>query len=140
LLHDTDGSLNIPLVGGEEVRVPEADKVYVFGNVKVPGALPVHDDTETTVLKVLAQCQGLTAFPTKLAYVYRLKPGTKEREEIVIPLHNIVKRTSPDVALLPNDVLYVPDATGKRVTVTTLEKMAEIGGSTLSGMLIWGKL
>jgi polysaccharide export outer membrane protein len=140
LLHDTDTSLNIPLVGGEEVRVPEADKVYVVGNVKVPSALPVHDDTETTVLKALAQCQGLTAFPTKQAYVYRLKSGTKEREEITIPLHDIIKRSSPDVALLPNDVLYIPDATGKRVTMTTLEKLAEIGGSTLSGMLIWGKL
>jgi polysaccharide export outer membrane protein len=140
LLHDTDPSLNIPLVGGEEVRVPEADKVYVVGNVKVPSALPVHDDTETTVLRVLAQCQGLTSFPTKQAYVYRLKPGTKERQEITIPLHDIIKRSSPDVALLPNDVLYIPDATGKRVTLTTLEKLAEIGGSTLSGMAVWGRL
>ncbi len=140
LLHDTDPSLNIPLVGGEEVRVPEADKVYVVGNVKVPSALPVHDDTETTVLKVLAQCQGLTAFPTKQAYVYRVKPGTNERQEITIPLHEIVKRSSPDVALLPNDVLYIPDATGKRITMTALVKLAEIGGSTVSGMAIWGKL
>jgi polysaccharide export outer membrane protein len=140
LLHDTDPSLNIPLVGGEEVRVPEADKIYVVGNVKIPSALPVHDDMETSVLRVLAQCQGLTSFPTNQAYVYRLKPGTKEREEIVIPLHNIVKRTAPDVALFANDVLYIPDATGKRVTITIIEKLAEIGGSTLSGMAVWGRL
>jgi polysaccharide biosynthesis/export protein len=140
LLHDTDPSLNIPLVGGEEIRVPEADKVYVVGNVKVPSALPVHDDTETTVLKVLAQCQGLTSFSTKQAYVYRIKPGTKERQEITVPLRDIVKRSAPDVALLPNDVLYIPDATGKRITLTTLEKLAEIGGSTLSGMAVWGRL
>jgi polysaccharide biosynthesis/export protein len=140
LLHDTDSTLNIPLMGGEEIQVPEADKIYVVGNVKLPSALPVHDDMETTVLKVLAQCQGLTAYATNQAYVYRVKPGTKEREEIVIPLRNIVKRTAPDVALFANDVLYIPDATGKRVTLTTLEKLGEIGGSTLSGMAIWGRL
>lgn len=52
LIDATDPALNIKLYGGEEIRVPEAGKVYVVGNVKQPGALAVHHETETTVLKV----------------------------------------------------------------------------------------
>ncbi|MDP9055650.1 MAG: polysaccharide biosynthesis/export family protein [Acidobacteriota bacterium] len=139
LLAGKDPSLNLVLKGGEEIRVPEAEKVYVVGNVKMPGAIPVHDDVSTTVLRVLAQCQGLTPFSTKDAVVYRLKPGSTEREEISIHLSLIIKRKAPDAALLPNDVFYVPDATGKRVSLTALGKLGDLGGSTLSGMAVWSR-
>jgi polysaccharide export outer membrane protein len=139
LMHGADPTSNMLLTGGEEIRVPEADKIYVVGDVKMPSAVPIHEDTESTVLKVLAQCQGLAPYPQKEAFVYRTKPGTKEREEITIPLRLIVQRKSPDVTLLPNDVLYVPEAVGKRLTMAALEKISELGGATASGMAIWSK-
>ena len=51
LLDAADPALNIVLNGGEEIRIPEGGKVYVVGNVKVPGAFPMGDGTETTVLQ-----------------------------------------------------------------------------------------
>ncbi len=38
LMTGSDPGLNVPLEGGEEIRVPEARKIYVVGNVKKPGA------------------------------------------------------------------------------------------------------
>ena len=54
LIDAADPTLNISLIGGEEVRVPEVGRVYVIGNVKQPGAFAVQDGVESTVLKMLA--------------------------------------------------------------------------------------
>ena len=45
-----DPAANIKLTGGEEVRVPEAGRIFVVGNVKKPGAFAVRDGAETSVL------------------------------------------------------------------------------------------
>jgi polysaccharide export outer membrane protein len=43
LIDNADPELNIALYGGEEIRVPEAGRVFVVGNVKKPGAYAVQD-------------------------------------------------------------------------------------------------
>ena len=45
-MDSSDPTLNIELEGGEEVRVPEAGRVYVVGNVKKPGAYLIKDGAE----------------------------------------------------------------------------------------------
>ena len=75
LIDNADPALNVMLHGGEEVLVPEALKIYVVGNVKKPGAYPVRNDEETTILQLLALSEGLTPYSAKVAYVYRRSPG-----------------------------------------------------------------
>jgi hypothetical protein len=58
LIDEADPELNIRLEGGEEIRVPEAGRVYIVGNVKRPGAFPIKDSAETSGLKVLALTEG----------------------------------------------------------------------------------
>ena len=70
------------LYGGEEIRVPEAGKVFVVGNVKKPGAYPVQDVSDTTVLKMLALAEGLMPFAAKQAFIYRREAGTVSKNEI----------------------------------------------------------
>ena len=48
-------------------------------------------------------------------------------------------RKSPDVALLPNDILYIPDNVTKRNTIGALEKALGFGTTTASGLLVWGR-
>jgi polysaccharide export outer membrane protein len=122
LINAADPALNIVLTGGEEVRVPESGKVYVIGNVKMPGAYPVGDGTESTVLQMLALSQGLMPFAAKEAYIYR-REGNGSKNEIPIPLTKIMERKAADTPLLANDILYVPDNKGRRMTLGALEKM-----------------
>jgi polysaccharide export outer membrane protein len=126
LIDAADPALNIDLSGGEEVRVPESGKVYVIGNVKMPGAYPMGDGTESTVLKMLALSQGLMPYATKEAYIYR-REGNGSKNEIPIPLNKIMERKAPDTPLLANDILYVPDNKGRRMTLGALEKMLILG-------------
>lgn len=129
LIKDADASVNIPLFGGEEIRVPEAGKVYVVGNVKQPGVLTLHDGEDLTVLKVLALSQGLLPFATKTAFVYRREGGTGGKTELTIPLDRIVHRKSPDFIFKENDIFYIPDNKRRRLTMTTLDRIAMFGGT-----------
>ena len=139
LIDQADPELNIKLYGGEEVRVPEVGKVYVLGNVKKPGAFPVRDATDTTVMKTLALAEGLAPFASKVAYVYRPADGGR-KNEIPIELQQIIDRKSPDVPLLANDVLYVPDNKRRRTATTALEKTIGFAVATISGVLIYSTI
>jgi len=133
-----DPESNLKLTGGEEIRVPEAGKVFVVGNVKKPGSFPVQDGAETSVLKVLALAEGLAPFAGKQAYIYRREAsGTKN--EIPIELSRIMDRKAPDATLLANDVLYIPDNHGKRLGLAALEKILMFGSTAGATALIYGR-
>jgi polysaccharide export outer membrane protein len=137
LIDDADPALNIRLYGGEEIRVPPAGRVYVIGNVKKSGAFPITDGNDTTVMKVIALSEGLLPYANKEAFIYRREAGKNQRGEIPIQLGRILDRKAPDVALQANDILYIPDNKGKRLTAQTIDRLAGFGASTASGVLIW---
>ena len=130
-------ALNIKLNGGEEIRVPEVSKIYIVGNVKTPGAFPVQDGSDTTVFQMLALSGGLTPYSGKEAFIYR-REAAGGKNEISVPLEKIMKRQAPDVPLTANDILYVPDRSGKRVALAALEKIIMFGSGVGVGALTYG--
>jgi polysaccharide export outer membrane protein len=137
LIDAADPALNIPLTGGEEIRIPEAGRFFVVGNVKKPGAYPIQDGRESSVLKALAVAEGLEPFATNEAYVYR-REASGSKNEIAIPLKQIMQRKAPDVALLANDILYIPDNAGRRLKMSVLEKVLLFGGTAGATALVYG--
>jgi polysaccharide export outer membrane protein len=136
LIDNADPSLNVLLHGGEEVLVPEALKIYVVGNVRKPGAYPVRNDEGTTILQLLALSEGLTPYSAKVAYVYRRAPGGT-KTEVPVELAKIMKRKAPDVPLEANDILYIPDNKGQRLTAQTIDRLAGLGTATATDYIIW---
>ncbi|MGD0869523.1 MAG: polysaccharide biosynthesis/export family protein [Bryobacteraceae bacterium] len=139
LIDSADPDANLRLTGGEEVRVPEAGRVFVVGNVKKPGAFVVRDGSETSVLKLLALAEGLVPFASKQAYIYRTE-GSGPKNEIPIELNKIMDRKAADAALLPNDVLYIPDNRGRRIGMAALEKILAFGSTAGATALIYGQV
>lgn len=121
LIDHADPELNLRLRGGEQIRVPEAGRVYVVGNVKKPGAFVIHDASETTVLRAISLSEGLLPFTAENAYIYRTEGGSAGKNQIPIDLKKILDRKAPDVALLPNDVLFIADRSGRRGLIHALE-------------------
>jgi polysaccharide export outer membrane protein len=138
LIDSADPDANLKLVGGEEIRVPEAGKVFVVGNVKKPGSFPVQGGPDSSVLKMLAAAEGLSPFAGKQAYIYR-REASGSRNEIVIELSKIMARKEPDAALLPNDVLYVPDNHNKRLAMAALERVLLFGSTAGATALLYGR-
>jgi polysaccharide export outer membrane protein len=135
LIDDADPELNLKLSGGEVIRVPEVGHIYVVGNVKKPGAFPVQDGADTTVLQMLALAEGLGPFPGKQAYIYRREGGAKN--EIPVALDKIMARKSPDVPLTADDILYITDNKGRRLGMAALEKVLLLGGSLGAAALVY---
>jgi polysaccharide export outer membrane protein len=86
---------------------------------------------------MIALSEGLSPYYTKEAYIYR-QEGAGNKNEIPVPLEKIMQRKAPDVPLVANDILYIPDNKGKRVTLGTLEKMVGIGGALgAAALYVW---
>jgi polysaccharide biosynthesis/export protein len=136
LMSGANPELNFPLTGGEEIRVPEARKIYIVGNVRKPGAISVRDAAGMTVLKVLAVAEGLAPYASKTAYIYRgADPVMKQ--ELAIELDKILERKAPDIALQADDIMYIPDNKTRRNAMTVIDRVTGFGASTASGILIW---
>jgi polysaccharide export outer membrane protein len=137
LINEADPAVNIKLTGGEEIRVPEVSKIYVVGNIMKPGAYPVQNGSETTVLQILALTEGLAPFANKNAFIYR-REANGNKNEIPVQLDKILQRKSPDVPLIANDIFYIPDNRGKRIGVKAIEAIVGFGTGAGSTALVYG--
>lgn len=97
-LENGEVSQNVRLVSGDTIFVLRAENVYVFGQVKSPGAYPLRQKT-TSVLQALALAGGVTdRGSTNRIQIVRTVDGKKE--EIRAQLSDIV---------LPRDTIVVPE-------------------------------
>lgn len=97
-LQSGDLSNNIPLRDGDTIVVPRAEMVYVFGQVRNPGAYPLQAQ-ETTVMQALALAGGVTdRGATGRIKVVRLVEG--EKKEMKVKLGDLVQ---------PGDTIVVPE-------------------------------
>lgn len=135
LLDNADPALNVQLHGGELVRVPEAGRVFVVGDVKKPGSYFITGGSQSSIMKALALSEGLGDHAGHTAYIYRQEGGAAGRNELLVPLKKILDRKSPDVALDANDILYIPDSSGRRISAKVLETMVGAGSIVGSAAL-----
>jgi polysaccharide biosynthesis/export protein len=134
LLDSGDSKYNVPLVGGDVVTVPRAGVVYAVGAVQHPGGFVMQSDRHAlTVLKVLSLAGGLsTTAKGGNAVILRQPPGGQQREQLPVDLKKILALKTEDVSLRQNDILYVPDSTGKHA----LRRSAEIAIAIATGVAI----
>lgn len=99
---------------GDVITLPEAKEAYVVGNVLRPGPVVLRDD-HLTVSRAVAMVGG-TMPDTKQEKVRIVRQETNGvSREFFVDLNAIKKHQAEDVALLPNDIVEVPVAGGKRV-------------------------
>jgi polysaccharide export outer membrane protein len=100
------------LEAGDIVTVPEADQVYVVGNVFMPLTIALREPI--TLTRAIAMAGGLKQDTKKdKIRVLRQEPGSSVRKEITVDLYAIEKKRSQDLALAPNDIIDVPTSAGK---------------------------
>jgi polysaccharide export outer membrane protein len=107
-----DPKSNPYLEAGDIITVPEADQVYVVGNVFMPLTISLKEPI--TLTRAIAMAGGLKQDTSKdKIRVLRQEPGTSTRKEITVDLTAIEKKRSEDLALLPNDIVDVPTSASK---------------------------
>jgi polysaccharide export outer membrane protein len=107
-----DPKLNIALEPGDVVNVP-VDKmvtIYVFGQVKNPGALQVKRSSLPTLTQAIAQAGGFTDRANRKRVQIRRKDASGKELEINVNVRDVLKGKIRDVPLLVNDTIYVPES------------------------------
>ena len=100
---------NIELQPGDTVIVAKAGIVYVLGEVYRPGGYISNSRGGFTVLQVMAAAGGPTrvAAEGKTIMMRRKENGL---QGIPVPLGKMLRGKQSDVAVLPDDILYVPSS------------------------------
>jgi polysaccharide biosynthesis/export protein len=112
-LNDTlrgDVRANPYVEAGDIVTIPEAAQVYVIGNVFTPRTLPLKEPI--TVSRAIAMAGGALR-DSKTDKVRILRQGPTGKSEMYVNLSAIAHKKAEDVLLQPNDIVEVPESTGK---------------------------
>ncbi|HEY0546089.1 MAG TPA: polysaccharide biosynthesis/export family protein [Pyrinomonadaceae bacterium] len=107
-------SANPFVQAGDVVSIPEAEQVFVVGNVFKPSAIPLKEPI--TVTRAIAMAGGVMPDTKKdKVRIVRQKPGTIEKTEIFVDLRAVDKHQAEDVVLLAGDIVDVPESSGKKL-------------------------
>ena len=97
---------------GDVITLPEADQVYVVGNVFTPLTIALKEPI--TLSRAVAMAGGIKQDSKKdKVRIVRQEPGTATKKEIIVDLSAIEKKRAEDIALMANDIIDVPASTGK---------------------------
>jgi polysaccharide biosynthesis/export protein len=109
-----DAEANPYVRSGDIITLPEAQQVFVVGNVFHPTSISLKE--RITVSQAVAMAGGTMSDAKKESIrILRQLPGSSTKTEIVVDLNAISKRKAEDVELKANDIVEVPTSTGKRL-------------------------
>jgi polysaccharide export outer membrane protein len=104
---------NIPLLPGDTVIVSKVGSVYVVGEVKTAEAFPLSSNAPITVMRAISMAGGLKySAALSKARIIR-STADNQHVEIMLDLKKLMNGEQQDVALLSDDVLFIPANTFK---------------------------
>lgn len=107
-----DPKANPYLEAGDVITLPDADQIYVVGNVYTPLTIPLKEPI--TLSRAVAMAGGVKQDSKKdKIRIVRQEPGSSARKEIVVDLSAIEKKRAEDIALVANDIIEVQTSAGK---------------------------
>jgi polysaccharide export outer membrane protein len=110
---------NLPVVAGDTIVVSKAGICFVVGDVGKPSGF-IMDGDSLSVLKAMALAggPGRTASLNGATIVRRTATGV---EQIRVPLKKIMTSKVQDIAMKPEDILFVPTSGRKLFAQRTVE-------------------
>lgn len=134
LMNGSRPAENILILPHDTITVPNAEVVYVMGEVKKAGEVVLKDRPTISVLQALASAEGYGPTPApQSAKIVRLSPNSPERTEIPVDLRKVIAGKEEDIAMRPNDILIVPPSAPKKIAL----RMTEAAIQTVTGVIIW---
>jgi len=129
---------NLQIVPHDVISVPRADMVYVIGDVKRSGGFVIGESESMSVLQVLSLAEGMNATADRRGVkILRSNTAGGQRVEIAVDVKAILEGRFEDVALRADDILFIPDSSGRKASLRALETAIQTGTGLLTGLLIW---
>jgi polysaccharide export outer membrane protein len=116
---------------GDVVLVPKAPVVYVLGDVAHPGGFPiVTNDSKMSVLQAVALA-GTATHTAMLSKTRLIRKTPEGLQDMKLDLALIQNGKKPDIALQPDDILFVPFNWMKNMAVAS----SSIANSATSALI-----
>ena len=132
LLNGTDPRAGMFVVPNDVISVAKAEMIFVMGEVKKPGGFVLGDREQLSLIRALSLAEGLQG-SASARHAKVLRDSSTGRSEIPVDIAKILDGKGPDLMLLPDDVLYVPTNTGKKIAIRSIEAAIQAG----TGIAIW---
>lgn len=117
---------NIQILPHDVITVPKAEMIYVTGAVKKSGGFILGEHQTISVLQALSLAEGFgPAYDAKHARIIRTVADQKT--EIPVDMKVLMQGKGHDVTMQGNDILFIPDSTGKRVALRIMEAAIQTG-------------
>jgi polysaccharide export outer membrane protein len=114
---------NVSVWPGDTIVVKKAGIFYMLGAVGRPGAYLVDNNQRVSVLEALALASG--AGPTaKLSKTRLIRKTSTGKEDLPLPLNQIIANKIPDSPLQDGDIVFVPSSALKMTAVGMLPSLA----------------
>lgn len=108
-LYEGDFSQNLTIEPGDTVHIPPADLYFLAGEVIKPGSFSLRQGL--TLRQAVSQAGGMTANAKgSNAFILRQNPAGGEPIRLEVNISEVMKADKPDILLLPNDYVFVPDS------------------------------
>ena len=116
LLQNANPTDNIDMYPGDRVTVPRAGIVYVVGAVNKPGGFMMKNSNGMTVLQALAMAEDakLNSVKNKAVIIRPNSKAPEGHEQVPVNLDLVLKGKQPDLVMLADDILYIPESAAKR--------------------------
>ncbi len=101
------------LEAGDIINIPQADVFFVAGEVNAPGEFSLKEGT--TLRQAISMAQGMKfEAATSRGIIFR-DDASGKREEMRIDIGAVMNGKKQDVAIMPNDIIIVPNSQFKSV-------------------------
>ena len=118
---------NIQIFPHDVISVPKAELIYVSGAVKKQGGFILGEHQTISVLQALALAEGTGHGAGRQALRRIIRTIGDNRTEIPVDLKTLNQGKGKDVMMQGNDILFIPDSTGKRVMLRIMEAAIQTG-------------
>jgi len=104
---------DIQLMAGDTIVVPKVGSIFIVGQVKTPSAIPLSGNAPITVMRAVAMAGGVN-YGAALSKVRIIRTtADNQKVEIMLDLAKVMFGKQQDIALVSDDVLYIPTSAFK---------------------------
>ena len=97
----------IPVFPGDQIRVDKIGVIYAVGAFRLQGSYQLKNTGRTTVTQLVALAGGV-GFEASGSQTHIVRKTSDGNTLLALNLPRILKGEDPDVALQPDDILFVP--------------------------------
>ena len=109
--------INIPLYPGDTVIVSKVGVVYMLGEFKISGVIPIQQNSPLTLLQATTAAGG-TLYDGKFQDMRIIRTVDEKRSLVRVDIKRVMLGKDPDPLLQADDIVYLPTSSIKSAIVS----------------------